>query len=134
MKNSHQLRLFLVNNPVPFARYEDHEAAIYIELHELMEDAKDAGEDPAALMESYLGTTYPLGHSDEELAAFLFQTGAMQSALNDLKENWDSLDENVPGNSLIYGGVTLEEVLDTYSTRSLRAYLEALTALTNEDE
>ena len=134
MKSSNQLRLFLVSNPVPFERYEDHEAAIYIQLHELIEDAKNDKEDPISLIEEYLGTTYNLGNSDNEIASFLFQTGEMMSALNVLKENWHALDESVPGDSLMYGGVSKDEATQIFSQLSLRTYLEALVAISNDYE
>ena len=132
MKSGNQLKLFLVSNPIPFERYEDHEAAIYIQLHELIEDAVKDKEDPVALMEDYLGTTYNLGGSEDEIASFLFHTGEMRAALNVLKENWDALDESIPHDSLMYGGVSKDEATEIYSELSLRSYLEALVALLNE--
>ncbi len=134
MKSTNQLKLFLVSNPVPFERYEDHEAAIYIQLHELIADAKKDKEDPIALIETYLGTTYTLGDSDNEMASFIFQTGEMMSALNVLRENWHALDESIPGDSVMYGGVSREEATQLYSQLTLRTYLEALTAIANDYE
>lgn len=134
MKSGSQLKLFLVSNPIPFERYEDHEAAIYIQLHELIEEARKEKENPIALIEDYLGTTYNLGDSDNEIASFLFRTGEMMSALNVLKENWHTLDRSLPEDSLLYGGVSKEQVTQVFSQLSLRTFLEALVALSNENE
>ena len=37
MPDDTSAKLFLVTNTKPFERYEDHEAALYIKLHELVE-------------------------------------------------------------------------------------------------
>ena len=134
MKSSNQLKLFLVSNPVAFKRYEDHQAGIYIQLHELIEDARKEGEDPIGLIEEYLGTTCNLGDSDDEIASFLFQTGEMTAALNVLKENWHGLDESIPADSLMYGGVSFDEATQAFAELTFRTYLEALTALANDHE
>lgn len=102
MKSTHQLQLYLVSNPIPFERYEDHEAALYIQLHELIEEAQSHQEDPRTLIESYLGVSCPVGTTADELTAYLFQTGEMMAALHALKENWHALDTSVSGESLMY--------------------------------
>lgn len=121
--------LFMVSNPIPFERYEDHEAAIYIQLHELVERSIAEGQNPVALIEDYLETVYTDGRSVDEIASFLFHNDKMQLALWTLKESWDNLDTSIPGESLMYGGMEKEEAIQLYAETNLRTYLEALTAV-----
>lgn len=126
MKNENQLRLFMVNNPVPFTRYEDHVAGIYLQLFDLVEAAIEEKENPIALIEEYLGVSYNMDNSIIEITSFLFHTGEMTSALHELKENWQGLDETLPEDSLMFGGVSQQEARGVYTETTLRTYLEAL--------
>ena len=116
----------------PFERYEDHEAAIYIQLHELVKQAFATGDDPISLIENYLELVYTDGQSIAEIADFLANTDKMQLALWTLKESWDKMDDSIPGNSLLYGGLGKEEAIQLYSEITLRTYLEALALHKNE--
>ena len=126
-----QLRLYLVNNPTPFKRFEDHEAALQIQLHELVEKAIKDKEDPVALMEEYLQTNYNGGDTVEDMANYLVNTPQMVHALHTLKDNWDQMDETLPEDSLMYGGTTKDEAVQAFSEITLRNYLEALTGIYN---
>tara|TARA_R110002072_G_scaffold105515_4_gene230679 strand:- start:826 stop:1248 length:423 start_codon:yes stop_codon:yes gene_type:complete len=131
MKNHMQLRLYLVSNPTPFKRFEDHEAALQIQLHELVEKAIKDKEDPVALMEEYLQTNYNGGDTVEDMANYLANTPQMVHALHTLKDNWDQMDETLPEDSLMYGGTTRNEAVQAFSEITLRNYLEALTGIYN---
>lgn len=126
-----QLRLYLVSNPTPFKRFEDHEAALQIQLHELVEKAIKDKEDPVALMEAYLQTNYNGGDTVEDMANYLANTPQMVHALHTLKDNWDQMDETLPEDSLMYGGTTRDEAVQAFSEITLRNYLEALTGIYN---
>lgn len=133
MPNNTSAKLFMVTNTKPFERYEDHEAALYIQLHQMVEHAFAKGEDPIALIEDYLELVYTEGKSVAEIADFLAQTDKMQLALWTLKESWDKLDESAPQDSLLYGnGMYKEEAIQLYSEITLRTYLEALAQHQNE--
>ncbi len=131
MPTTEQATLFMVSNPYPFKRFEDHEAAIYIQLHSLVEQSISEGQNPVLLIESYLETTYIGGQSIEEIATYLLQHDKMQSALWTLKDNWSTLDETIPGDSLMYGGMEKEEAIQVYSEITLMSYLEALASFEN---
>jgi hypothetical protein len=132
MKTQSQLRLYLVANPVPFERYEDHEAALQIQLHELIERAMAEKENPIALIEDYLGLTYNGGDTLDEIANFLINTDQMNVALQSLQENWHHLDKRMPGDSLMYGsGISREDAVRSYSELTLRNYLETLSSIYN---
>ena len=133
MPNDTSTKLFMVTNTKPFERYEDHEAALYIQLHQLVEHAFAKGENPIALIEDYLELVYTEGKSIAEIADFLANTDKMQLALWTLKESWDKLDETAPQDSLLYGnGMDKEEAIQLYSEITLRTYLEALAQHKNE--
>jgi len=133
MPNNTSAKLFMVTNTKPFERYDDHEAALYIQLHEMVEQAFANGEDPVALIEDYLELVYTDGKSVGEIADFLANTDKMQLALWTLKESWDKLDETVPQDSLLYGaGLDKEEAIQVFSEITLRTYLEALALHKNE--
>jgi len=133
MPNDTSTKLFMVTNTKPFERYEDHEAALYIQLHQLVEHAFAKGENPIALIEDYLELVYTEGKSVAEIADFLANTDKMQLALWTLKESWDTLDETVPQDSLLYeSGLDKEEAIQLYSEITLRTYLEALAQHKNE--
>jgi hypothetical protein len=121
--------LYMVSNPVAFTRYEDHEAAIFIQLHELIERAFAEGEDPVTLIESYLETVYTGGNTTNEIANFLMQSDKMTLAMWTLKESWSNLDESIPGDSLMYGGIEKKEAIQLYAEITLRTYLEVLTGV-----
>ena len=124
--------LFMVTNTKTFERYEDHEAAIYMQLHHLVEQSLANGENPMALIEDYLEIVYTEGKSVTEIADFLAHTDKMQLALWTLKESWGKMDEFVPENSIIYGGIEKEEAIQLYSEITLRTFLEALAQHHNE--
>ena len=127
MPNDTSAKLFMVTNTKPFERYEDHEAALYIQLYHLVEHAFEKGENPMALIEDYLDLVYTEGKSIAEIADFLINTDKMQLALWTLKESWDKLDESLPQDSLLYGsGIDNEEAIQLYSDITLRPYLQAL--------
>lgn len=131
MKTPGQLRLFMVGNPKPFTRYEDHEAGIYLQLYELIERAIKEKENPINMIQDYLGVTYNLGDSINEISSFLFHTGEMMGALQDLKENWQALDDTLPEDSLMYGGASEGEAREIYTETTFRNYLEALNEVSN---
>jgi hypothetical protein len=118
--------LYMVSNPVPFKNYDDHEAGIYIQLHELIERAIAEGENPILLIEEYLGIVHSGGTTIEEIAAFFFNTDKMVQALWTLQEHWDTIDETLPKDSLMYGGIDTEEATQLYSEITLRSYLDML--------
>lgn len=127
MKTQTELKLYLVSNPVAFARYEDHEAAIQIMVHELVESSIAEGENPIALIEDYLGIAYDRGDTVLDITAFLIQSDPMKQALYRLRESWDQMDSSAPEESLLYSnGLSREEVVRTFSQITLRTYLEAL--------
>lgn len=127
MPNDRSAKLYMVTNTKPFSRYEDHQAAIYIHMYELVEQAYGNAEDPIALIENYLELVYTEGKSIAEIANFLIQTDKMQLALWTLKERWDKLDESVPQDALLYGsGLGKQDAIALYSEMTLRTYLEAL--------
>lgn len=133
MPNDTKAKLFMVTNTKPFDRYEDHEAALYIQLHQLVEHAFAKGENPIALIEDYLELVYTEGKSIAEIADFLVNSDKMQLALWTLKESWDALDESLPQDSLLYGSsMDKEEAIQLYSEITLRTYLEALALYKNE--
>ncbi|MCS5613087.1 MAG: hypothetical protein NZ961_21865, partial [Candidatus Poribacteria bacterium] len=68
----------MVTNTKPFERYVDHEAALYIQLYQLVEHAFAKGENPIALIEDYLELVYTEGKSVAEIADFLANTDKMQ--------------------------------------------------------
>ena len=81
----------MVTNTKPFERYEDHEAALYIQLHEMVEHAFAKGEDPIALIEDYLELVYTEGKSVAEIADFLARLTRCNSHFGHLKKvgiNW----------------------------------------------
>jgi len=129
MKNQQQLRLYLVSNPVPFKRFEDHEAALQIQLHELVQRAIEQKEDPVALIEEYLQVNYNGGDRPEDIANFLAGSPQMVHAMHTLKDNWDQLDETLPEDSLMYGGTTRDEAVQAFSEITLRNYLETLSTV-----
>ena len=131
MKNQQQLRLYLVSNPKKFQVFEDHEAAIQIQLHELVERAIREKENPIALIEEYLQISYNCGDTVEDIANFLISTPQMIHALHNLKDNWDQMDETLPEDSLMYGGTSRDEAVQAFSEITLRNYLEALTGVYN---
>ena len=126
MKNQLQLQLYIVSNPKSFEHFEDHRAALYIQLHELVEKAIEDKEDPIALIENYLQLEYNAGNTPEDIANFLFHTDTMTHAMHTLKDNWDTFDNTLPEDTLIYGKTTREQAINTYYETTLRSYLEAL--------
>ena len=127
MENQWQLTLFLVNNPVPFNNFEDHQAAIHLKLSELIESALKEGEHPIRMIEDYLSITYSSGTTVDEIANFNYHTHFMQSALYELRENWEEMDDSLPELSVKNGsGTTREQAIEVYTEITLRSYLEAL--------
>lgn len=133
MSDDNSARLFLITNTKPFDRFEDHEAALIIQLHELVEDAMTKGENPIGLIEDYLEISYSEGTSVAEIANFLVQSDKMQLALWTLKERWDKMDDTAPEDSLLYGSaISNEDAVQLYAQTNLRTYLEALAQFKNE--
>ena len=126
MKTREEAVLYMVSNPVPFTGYDDHEAGIYIQLHQLIERAIAEGENPVMLIEEHLETVYTGGETIDEIAAFLFQTDRMHQALWSLQESWDAIDTTLPETSKMYGGISKEEATQLYAETTLRSYLHAL--------
>lgn len=126
MSNDINATLYMVTNPIPLDSFDDHEASIYIQLHDLIEQAKGLGDNPIALIEDYLDTVYIDGQSVEEIASFLFYSDKMRSALWGLKTQWDNYDKTLPEDSLMYGGMGKQAAIQLYSEITLRTYLEAL--------
>lgn len=126
MQNGRELRLFLVSNPEKFTRYEDHEAALEIQLYELVERSIEEGQDPIALIESYLGVSYNAGEGAEEIGHYLVSSEEVRMTMSTLKENWSLLDESIPEDSRLFGRVTRKEAIQVFSELSLETYLEAL--------
>lgn len=124
--------LFMVENPTPFGRYEDHEAAIYITIHLLIEDAIQSEENPIAMIENYMNVVYTGGTTTGEITDYLIQTGSLQNALWGLKEKWDELDTKIDENSLIYSSMSKQKVTEIYAQRTLRTYLETLAGYDRE--
>ncbi len=118
--------LYMVYNPEEFTNYDDHESALYIQLHELIERAIAEGDDPIMLIEEYLGVVYNSGDTIDEMATFLFQSDAMHKALWTLQTNWDTMDEHLPGNSRMFWEIDKEEAVQLYAQVTLRTYLEML--------
>jgi len=126
MQNLGQLRLFVVSNPKPFKRFEDHEAALQIQLHELIERAIFKKQNPVQLIEQYLETTYNGGSTVEDMANFLMLCPQMAHAMHSLKDNWAELDETLPEETILYGRTSRQEAIQTYSEITLVSYLDAL--------
>lgn len=120
--------LYMTDNPTSFTRYEDHQAAIYFRLHQLIEQAMASGENPISLLEDYLETIYTDGKTVEEISSFLYHNDKMQLALWALKDSWSMLDPTLPDTSLLYGGMSKQEALQLYAEITLRSFLEALAA------
>ena len=130
MKNRHELMLYLVSNPSPFERFEDHQAALQIRLGELIEDAIEEKEDPVALIQQYLQTDYNGGSGKEDIANFLINSHQMIYAMHNLKDSWADLDGSMTADSLVYGNATTrEQAVETFSEITLRSYLEALSGV-----
>jgi hypothetical protein len=134
MQSLNQVRLYVVSHPTPFARFQDHESAIIIQLHELIEQAIADNENPVALIEDSLGVTYTEGATVDELTNFIVCTDHMSVALQKLKENWHHLDPSVPADSLFYStGISRSDIIETYAETTLRNYLEALASVYNHE-
>lgn len=132
MKTGRELTLFLVSNPVAFTRFEDHEAALQITLHELVEQALRDGENPIALIEEHLRITYAGSTRVEDIANFLISTPQMLHAMHRLKDHWAEMDEKLPGDSLLFGGQSREEAVRVFSEITLRTWIIALSGIYDE--
>jgi hypothetical protein len=132
MKDENQLRLYLVSNPTPFIRQEDHEAALQIEVYEMVERAIDAKENPIALIEAYLQVSYNEGDTTEDIANFIINCPQMVHAMHHLKDNWDEMDDTLPEVSLKHSSTSREQAVQVYYETTLRSYLEALSGVYNE--
>ena len=126
MPNSESATLFMVTNAKPFDRYEDHEAAIYIQLHLLVDLSIQSGENPIGLIEDYLEITYTDGKTVTEIADFLANTDRVQNALWSLELNWKKKDDTLREPSYLQSGISKEEATQLYTHITLRSYLEAL--------
>lgn len=131
MRDDKQLRLFVVSNPTAFKRFEDHLAAIEIQLFTLVEKAIEDKETPSQLIEDYLGVYLWGKPTPEELVGQIMNSFQMQAALEQLEENWESKDDSLT-DSLNYrtGSVTKEQAFEAYGYQSLRNYLEVLAEIT----
>ena len=130
MTNRRELILYLVSNPSPFDRFEDHQAALHIRLHELVENAIQEKEDPVALIREYLQVDYNGGSSKEDIADFLISSHQVIHAMHTLKDSWADFDKNAPEDSLVYGSATTrEQAVETFAEITLRSYLEALSSV-----
>lgn len=126
MNNEEELHLYLVSNPNPFTRYEDHEAALQINLYDLVEQSIQDKENPIVLIEGTLGITYNGGPTSDEITHFLLQTDQVQFAMHALRDYWSDLDDSLPEESVMYGSTTRQQAIRVFSEISLRTYLEAL--------
>ena len=126
MQNQHQLRLYLVSNPVAFKRFEDHEAALQIQIHELVEKAIETKDDPVVLIQEYLQTSYIGEDTVEGFANFIICSGQMTHAMFNLRDNWDEMDESLPEVSLRYSNTSRKQATQVFYEITLRSYLEAL--------
>lgn len=126
MPSEDSATLFMVSNPIPFENFEDHETGIFIRLHNLIAWSMEEGDDPIALIEEYLETVYTDSRGVEEIANFLMYHDKMQNAMWTLKESWSNLDDTVPNDSLMYGGMEKEDAVQMYTDTNLRRYLEVL--------
>jgi hypothetical protein len=134
MKDENQLRLFLVSNPSPFLRYEDHEAALQIGIHEMVERAIESKENPIALIEQYLQVVYNGGDTPEDIANFIINCHQMVHTMHKLKDNWDEMDDTLPEVSLKHSATSREQAVQVYYETTLRSYLEALSGIYNQQE
>ena len=121
--------LFMVHNPLPLANYGDHEAALYIQLHELITQSLAEGKDPIMLIEEYLEVYYNDGHTPEEIAAFLIQQDKMVQALALLRDNWKTYSPDIEPESIAYGGLSKQGYLEQYGQLNFRSYIETLSNL-----
>lgn len=128
MKSRRELLLYLVSNPRSFTRFEDHEAALQIRLHELVEKAIEEKEDPVALIQECLQVEYNGGSGEEDIANFLINSHQMIYAMHHLKDSWKDFDgKKTETDSLVYGSATTrEQAVETFAEITLRSYLEAL--------
>jgi hypothetical protein len=133
MRTKSQLRVFLVTNPRPFERFEDHEAAIQINLYELVQQAFENKENPVGLIEDTLKVTYNSGNSIDEIVGYLINTDQMLNAMFTLRDHWIEFDPGIDGDSLLYGyGITRTDAVESFSHNTFRNFLEALTSMYNE--
>lgn len=131
MKTEAQTRLFTVGQS-KYKNFENHKAAIFGNVYDLIEDAIKEGENPKALIEDFLEIPYSAGDTIDEMVNFLCETHFMVHAFGILKENWDQLDESAPNDSLIYSAfseVDEQKALAIYLERTLRDYLETLSQI-----
>jgi hypothetical protein len=71
---------------------------------------------------------YTGGSTTGEIANFLMQSDKMTLAMWTLRESWSNLDESIPGDSLMYGGMEKKAAIQLYAEITLRTYLEELAA------
>lgn len=123
--------LFMVHNPIPLKNYDDHEAALYIQLHELVARSRVEGENPIALVENYLGIYYNEGATTDEITNFLIHQDVLVQALSTLRSNWKTFNPNVEAESIAEGGLSKAEYMECYGAITLRTYLETLSSVFN---
>lgn len=131
MQDDQQLRLYIVSNPSPFTRFEDHEAALQIQVHEMVQRAIEQGEDPVAMIEDYLGVVYNEGFAVSDIGNYITGTDHMRHAMHVLRDNWQAMTESSPEDSLRYGGPGRQQAVEQYSEMNLRTYLDALSNVFN---
>lgn len=97
MPDARSYRLYAVDNPVPFANGDDHEAALLFRLLDLVQEAIADGQFPQALIKDSLGLVLDEELSAEDIAYALLASDALQQALQRLHEGWALLEESHPG-------------------------------------
>lgn len=127
--------LYMATNPVAFTSFNDHNAAIYIGLHELVERSKQTCDDPIVLIEQYLDCIYTADESTDAIAAFIMQTPQMITAMTILKQNWVQFAaaDTTESDALLPAASKIpDDIIMLYSEISLRLYLETLAMIYNE--
>ena len=127
MKTERELELYLVSNPAPFTRFDDHEAALEIQVFNLVQNCLDQQDDPVMLIEQILGIEFQGDNTLEGIAYFIIRSDQMRTAMFRLSENWDAYDPSVPEMSMkTVAGTTRQQALEVYQNLTLASYLEAL--------
>jgi len=126
MTNEDELKLYLISNPVPFQRFEDHEAALQIQLHDLVERAIAEHEDPIALIEGYLNTSYHGGNTTADIASYLKCCDHMRTAMHQLRDRWSAFDPSLDEEGIAIGWTSRGQATQVFTEITLRTYLEAL--------
>lgn len=133
MKDEQQLRLFMVRNAASFACFEDHKAALEMQLYQLIENAIKEKENPIVLIEQYLQMSYHGSENIEDVVNFLIDTHYFTHSMYQLEDNWAAYDPTIPNEtSILFGGVSKETAVTLFAERTLRSYLETLSMIYND--